>query len=244
MAGLSRKDVAKLVRSLEAQGAQMIPRKNGWTVRFPNGDTMGLHETASDTKSFDAMRAIVRRAGLEWVFDGKDKKAMNAATRRKHAENKELIQLWLEEHEVDPQTTEINPAEISRDLGMSSSTIYGCLHALGWTKAGYGKWQHVEQLDPGLAAMNQDAAAPEELTSVSAPATSGLDIFGLGVASEPTVDERPASGIHKLPGEDEADGDWVVVRLTKGMADLSIQGIFSTYRAAGFDVELRIRSKA
>ena len=42
-----------------------------------------------------------------------------------------------------------------------------CLHALGWTKAGYGKWQHVEQLDPGLAAINQDVAAPEELTGVT-----------------------------------------------------------------------------
>lgn len=232
MAGLSRKDIHKLADSLEAQGAVLVPRKNGWTVRFPNGDTMGLHETASDTKSFDAMRAIVRRAGLAWVFDGKDKKAMNAASRKKHAENKELVQLWLDERQVNPAADTIHPQSIASDLDLHISVIYRCLHALGWTKAGYGKWQHVEQLDPGLTAINQDVAAPEELTSVTVTPPPPVSL--------PTV----TFDLEELSKQPPAKDDWVVVKLTKGMADLSIMSVFSTYRAAGLDVELRIRSKA
>lgn len=221
MAGLSKKDVRLLLNSLEQQGSEIIRRKSGWTVRFANGDTLGVHETASDTKSFDAMRAIVRRAGLNWPFDGKDKKAMNAQQKRTHNENKELIQLWLDEHGVNPAVDSINPNEISQELNMSNSTVYRHLHALGWVKRGYADWQHLDKIPEGYAEELERALEESEPAPVEVPI--------------PAIVVQPENVVV------QSENDWIPVRLTKGIAGVTMTDLLNSYRAAGFRMEIRIR---
>lgn len=64
---LSTSRMKQLVKDLEKQGCHSRRTKNGWIIYFPNGvDRMGIHTSQSDMKSVMAMRAKVKRAGLEW----------------------------------------------------------------------------------------------------------------------------------------------------------------------------------
>lgn len=222
MAGLSQKDTKTLLDSLEQQGAVIIPRKNGWTVRFINGDTLGVHKTASDTKSFDAMRAVVKRAGLNWPFDGKDKKAMNAQTRRLGQENRELVRMFLEENHAET----VNPATIVKELGLHMSVVYRALHALGWTKLKYGEWGPVaEPVEKPPHLLEGEVEIVRDMLSHS-PGAKGYEL--------PHLSEEPEPG---------PEPEWTTVRLTKGIADITINELLNTYRAGGFQLEIRIRKE-
>lgn len=71
MSGWSQRESMALAIDLGRQGATVIDRKNGWTVRFPDGKaTMSIHKTPSDHRTSANYRAEVLRAGFKWPFDG------------------------------------------------------------------------------------------------------------------------------------------------------------------------------
>jgi hypothetical protein len=71
MAGWSQRESTALAVDLGKQGATVIDRKNGWTVRFPDGKTtMSIHRTPSDHRTAANYRAEVLRAGFRWPFEG------------------------------------------------------------------------------------------------------------------------------------------------------------------------------
>ena len=63
----STSKMERLALALEDQGCRVRVTKSGWFIYFPNQrGTMNIHKTISDTKAVMAMRAKVKRAGLEW----------------------------------------------------------------------------------------------------------------------------------------------------------------------------------
>ncbi len=55
--------------NLERQGCVVERRKQGWFVKFPNGESTTIHLTESDHRAEKNTRARVLRAGLSWPFD-------------------------------------------------------------------------------------------------------------------------------------------------------------------------------
>lgn len=68
------KRVRVILVSLERQGAVVERRKSGWLLKLPNGSTLTIHGTLSDHRAEMNMRSRVLRAGMEWPFDGKNRK--------------------------------------------------------------------------------------------------------------------------------------------------------------------------
>lgn len=60
--------------SLERQGCGVERKNKGWFIKFPNGDSTMIHTSDSDHRAEKNTRARVLRAGLQWPFDGSNKK--------------------------------------------------------------------------------------------------------------------------------------------------------------------------
>lgn len=61
------KDLKKLRKSLEAQGARIVEKKSGWMVYPPDKgrDGVMIHLTNSDWRSIKNARALLRRSGFD-----------------------------------------------------------------------------------------------------------------------------------------------------------------------------------
>jgi hypothetical protein len=61
------KDLKKLRKSLEAQGARIVEKKSGWMVYPPDKrrDAVMIHLTNSDWRSIKNARALLRRSGFD-----------------------------------------------------------------------------------------------------------------------------------------------------------------------------------
>lgn len=70
----SPKRTRVILASLEAQGARLKPTTKGWLVFFADGSSMVVHKSESDHRAEANTRARVLRAGLEWPFDGDNRK--------------------------------------------------------------------------------------------------------------------------------------------------------------------------
>jgi hypothetical protein len=69
VAGLSRKEIVRIVEHIEPQGVKITRTKKGLLLRLPNQDTAMIHFTGSDHRGGAALRADLRRAGITWPFD-------------------------------------------------------------------------------------------------------------------------------------------------------------------------------
>ena len=61
-----RRDVERLVDDLEKQGCKIKGTKAGYLVGFPNGESMTVHLTSSDTRAIRNTRARVEKNGCTW----------------------------------------------------------------------------------------------------------------------------------------------------------------------------------
>lgn len=84
MAGLPKKETRALIKALADQGAVVEDITVGVRLRLPDGTVMVVHWTNSDRKSLNAMRAVVKRAGLLWPFD--DRRAVREARKARRRE--------------------------------------------------------------------------------------------------------------------------------------------------------------
>jgi hypothetical protein len=69
MPGLSKKETAKLLTHVEAQGVQVTNVKNGFMLRLPNGESTTVHLSVSDHRGPLNLRAFLKRNGIDWPTD-------------------------------------------------------------------------------------------------------------------------------------------------------------------------------
>lgn len=69
MAGLSMKEIARIIEYVEPQGVSVTRTKKGLLLRLPNGKTEMVHFTNSDHRAFENQRARLHRAGIELPTD-------------------------------------------------------------------------------------------------------------------------------------------------------------------------------
>jgi hypothetical protein len=74
MPGLSKKESAKLLVHVEAQGVNVTPVKNGVLLRLPNGESTTVHFSGSDHRGPLNLRAFLKRNGIDWPTDHNDVK--------------------------------------------------------------------------------------------------------------------------------------------------------------------------
>lgn len=72
MASMKRSKI--VLSSLEKQGARLKQTNKGWFVMFPDGSTLTMHLTESDSRAESNTRSRVLRAGFTWPFDGDRRK--------------------------------------------------------------------------------------------------------------------------------------------------------------------------
>ncbi len=66
---LPQKQMKIVLMGLEKQGCELVPKKKGWFILFPNGSTTVVHLTASDHRAVMNFRSYVLKAGLQWPLD-------------------------------------------------------------------------------------------------------------------------------------------------------------------------------
>lgn len=69
MAGMSMKEIARIIEFIEPQGVGVTRTKKGLLLRLPNGDTDMIHFTNSDHRAYANTRARLRRAGIDLPTD-------------------------------------------------------------------------------------------------------------------------------------------------------------------------------
>ena len=69
MAGLSMKEIARIIEFVEPQGVEVTRTKKGLLLRLPNGKSEMIHFTNSDHRAFENSRARLHRAGIELPTD-------------------------------------------------------------------------------------------------------------------------------------------------------------------------------
>lgn len=221
MAGLSKKDRAAVLKSLEEQGATLQETKDGTRILFPDGGTHMIHRSESDSKSILANRAVIRRHGLTWPFEAhtpKKDRTMNAQ-RRSHAEVREIVLRGMRELSIEASRGPINPTRLSEHIGIQLSTVVKHLRAMGWEKQTQGKW-----MKPDLA---QHAFT---------------EIVGSTTVQPPVehVPEPPAEPVPEPKREFLDTVDSWEVKLTTSIAETTVGELFKHYRAAGLHMEIRV----
>lgn len=188
MAGMSRKEIARLLDHVEPQGVTATRTTKGVMLRMPDGETTAmLHFTGSDVREQHNVRARLKRAGVTWP--GEDAGPLRAAIteRKPHAATLRRAQEALAGWE--PRT--INASQLirltggepdwnkikdlpsaERQRGMTMVTAQRCLYHLGWTPTGKStnrKWVRPVELDPepdwptAQSDAQSDAEGPAEL---------------------------------------------------------------------------------
>ena len=69
MPGLSKKETARLLTHVEAQGVAVTTVKNGYMLRLPNGESTTVHLSVSDHRGPLNLRAFLKRNGIDWPTD-------------------------------------------------------------------------------------------------------------------------------------------------------------------------------
>lgn len=230
MAGLSKKDRAIVLKSLEEQGARLEETKDGTRILFPDGGTHMIHRSESDSKSLLANRAVIRRHGFTWPFEARTPKkdrSMNAQ-RRSHAEIRQLILMRLDELQLVAPLHEltINPTAISDEIGVQLSVVNKHLRELGWEMEKPGHWT---KRDLAQRAFTAIVGTPAEETKVREVtfAPSVLDAMA-------EQDKQEA----KREFLDTVDS-WEV-KLTTSIAESTVGELFKHFRAAGLHMEIRV----
>ena len=63
---MEKKRVKALIAGLEAQGATIREKTNGWQILCPSGGIVTIHGTPSDRRAEMNLKSEIRRRGLRW----------------------------------------------------------------------------------------------------------------------------------------------------------------------------------
>lgn len=185
MAGMSRKEIATVLQGLADQGCELVPKKNGTVVRFPNGGHTSFHYSQSDTNDRKYSRALIRRNGLKWPLDGEHpKKKEPIVARTIDPSRYAAVRKLVAEREAQGVTNHPT-ATLSKPLGFSEGTIRKIMaqdgyvlsrkHSVGWTKPEPAEVKVEPKLVvPGYGAPYFTGTEPESLPTEEYDAT--LDV--------------------------------------------------------------------
>jgi hypothetical protein len=130
MAGLSKKESARLITYVESQGVKVSSVKSGYMLKFPNGESTTMHLTGSDNRGPLNLRAVLKRNGIDWPTDNQDIK-LNHATLRKGSEVLEKM--------GNPNTIRMHDFRIAATLvewNVPNATIRRFLTYMGYEATG------------------------------------------------------------------------------------------------------------
>lgn len=135
MAGMSRKEIARLLDHIEPQGVTTTRTTKGVLLRLPDQSTTMLHFSGSDVREAKNVRARLKRAGVSWPTDG-DALPDAILTSRPQKRTLDKASAALERWEG----RSITGAQLRRLLpegeSMTVHTSQVVLWHLGWTPTG------------------------------------------------------------------------------------------------------------
>lgn len=156
MAGMSRKEIARLLDHIEPQGVTTTRTTKGVLLRMPDGKTDMIHWTTSDHRAADNLRASLRRSGITWPTDGDpiSPKIMNSRPQKATLAKVEKALRGYPYRKIGAsQLIRLMPEGETLTIPAAQAALYH----LGWTPTGptkARKWLRPLELEP----------EPEDLT--------------------------------------------------------------------------------
>src|SRR5258708_4997608 len=148
MAGMSMKEIARIIDFVEPQGVGVTRTKKGLLLRLPNGESEMIHFTTSDHRAYANTRSRLHQAGVELPTDKHSLKnlpnyitagSMRTATLERAAR---IIEGMGSPRQITaPQFIEAGGAPT---YGLANRTLYH----LGWTPQTDRKRAHKVWLQP------------------------------------------------------------------------------------------------
>jgi len=136
MAGMSRKEIDRLLDHVAPQGVGLTRMKKGVLLRLPDQSTTMVHFTPSDHRAAQNLRARLKRAGVTWPTDG-DPLPKSVTEHQPRAgtlaKAERLLLHWDQKHINASQLVRLAQA---RGETLSQGTAAACLYHLGWTPTG------------------------------------------------------------------------------------------------------------
>ncbi len=218
MPGLSKKETARLLTHVEAQGVQVTDVKNGVMLRLPNGESTVVHYSVSDHRGPANLRARLKRAGVTWPTDGDEERAL--PTKR---------------------TREIGVAALA-NLGNPEETKIGPVRdqfaALGWDTVTNGTLRRV-MLWLGYEPIGKTAAIrwvkPRPIIDLPTPAPEADTAPLVALEDAPEETTAPAVRLREfIDTHDSAAAD------LDRLADYPIATVRAILEACGLTLEVRV----
>lgn len=251
MAGMSRKEIDTVLKGLEAQGCELVPRKNGTVVRFPNGGHTSFHYSQSDTNDRKYSRALIRRNGLKWPLDGESRKKdiMAPAGRPRNEQKWAAIRATLAHREEQGYTTH-QMALLRKETGESDAFLRRVLIEEGYSK------------DEATATWSKPSAGPvtvesklvvpgystpffEEPKIMPSKLTEAIKTAGQTTAATP-VNVNPVSAPAPVKETDrefiDTHESWTI-DINPSIKAQTVDDLLRIYAAAGLEMELRVWRK-
>lgn len=274
MAGMTRKEIATVLQGLADQGCELVPKKNGTVVRFPNGGHTSFHYSQSDTNDRKYSRALIRRNGLKWPLDGEHpKKREPTVARTIHPDRYAAVDRAVAEREAAGTLWHPTPI-IVKESGVPPATVRKIMDKRGylfdakrgWTKPvptqiepklvvpGYGApyftgtEESVEDLEDLLTAPQNPTMLPQKTLDAIAIATRTFAVDSpLTASSKPLADKKTeVQTEQKRPEEREFidTHDSWQVDNTPSIENATVGDLRRLYAAAGLEMELRVWRKS
>lgn len=271
MTGMSRKDIATALQGLADQGCELVPKKNGTVVRFPDGGHTSFHYSQSDTNDRKYSRALIRRHGLTWPLDGESRKKDNMATRGRPRNEEKWAKVRLNIAAREAQGFRHHDTHtLSKATGENSSLVRRILTEDGYS---YNETTHIwskptvdfvptqlkpVEIEPKLVVPGYGApyftapprphvvASDEQVRTFSVDAPHQVD-SPLTANSGPLADKKPeAKTEQNRPTEREfidTHDSWAIDNFVS-IKDLTVSQLVAAYHAAGLELELRVWRKS
>lgn len=268
MAGMTRKEIATVLQGLADQGCELVPKKNGTVVRFPNGGHTSFHYSQSDTNDRKYSRALIRRNGLKWPLDGEaPKKKEPTVARTIHPDRYAAVRKAVAEREAQeihhhPTTTLAKLTGTPSDetvRKIMSRDGYSLDRKLGWMKPQVDpqatptpatvkvepKLVMPGYSTPFFATEEQRQEFGEKLEQVRTfSVDSPNQIVGPPIAnSKPLAEPEPEVKTEQTrPAEREfidTHDSWAIDNFMS-IKDLTVAQLVAAYHAAGLELELRV----
>lgn len=255
MAGMSRKEISRLLDHIEPQGVQLTRTTKGILLRLPNGQTSMLHFTGSDSREGKNVRAALKRAGITWPTDGGTDLRKDVTEHPPRDATIErilpLLEKWEHRYITAAQLMRLHAAEIGPKPALTQLTAQRVLYHSGWIATGKStarKWLRPLELEPDRfeeetpEAPQSAPTAPEPPAPVGEVADTGESLSdgptGLPVAEpvQQTPTEAPPASADGREFLDTADS-WVVEDLPPNMP---ISEVFRALRSFGLEGEIRV----
>lgn len=262
MAGMARKEIARLLDHIEPQGVSVTRTTKGVLLRLPDDTTTMLHFSGSDVREPKNVRARLKRAGVSWP--GEESPLPQWIAERPTQRTLDRVQAVLATYEH----RYITGGQLSRllvaagDKPMNSMVTQRALYHLGWVATGKStgrKWLRPLELEPDpfaeeaaelAAAAEAEAAAAEAEAEAKAEAKRQLELAAHNAAAEPVhLEPKPERSLSLVPdgarpAEVQPTDDSWAISLDTLPNDLNVTQLWVLLQALGLQGEIRVRRDA